>query len=124
MLLDTLLAVRRRSETLIAPLEPEDLMLQGMADASPPKWHLGHTNWFFDTFVLQPHAAGHRACDPLWSYQFNSYYVAIRARHPNTAMVGICCDYTRLEQLPRHPALDGQRRIGFFPGSSLGNFTP
>ena len=72
MLLDTLLAVRRRSETLIAPLEPEDLMLQGMADASPPKWHLGHTNWFFDTFVLQPHAAGHRACDPLWSYQFNS----------------------------------------------------
>ncbi|GIS14036.1 MAG: ergothioneine biosynthesis protein EgtB [Synechococcus sp.] len=43
MLLDTLLAVRRRSEALIAPLEPEDLMLQGMADASPPKWHLGHT---------------------------------------------------------------------------------
>ena len=82
MLLDTLLAVRQRSETLIAPLEPEDLMLQGMADASPPKWHLGHTNWFFDTFVLQPHAAGHRACDPLWSYQFNSYYDAIGARHP------------------------------------------
>ena len=39
-------------------------------------------------------------------------------------MVGICCDHTRLEQLPPHPALDGQRRIGFFPGSSLGNFTP
>ena len=58
MLLDTLLAVRRHSEALIAPLEPEDLMLQGMADASPPKWHLGHTTWFFDTFVLQPHAAG------------------------------------------------------------------
>ena len=82
MLLDTLLAVRRRSETLIAPLEPEDLMLQGMADASPPKWHLGHTNWFFDTFVLQPHAAGHRGCDPLWNYQFNSYYDAVGARHP------------------------------------------
>ena len=44
--------------------------------------------------------------------------------HPNIAMVGICCDHTRLERLPRHPALDGQRRIGFFPGSSLGNFTP
>ena len=82
MLLDTLLAVRSRSEALIEPLEPEDLMLQGMADASPPKWHLGHTNWFFDTFVLQPHAAGHRACDPLWSYQFNSYYEAVGARHP------------------------------------------
>ena len=82
MLLDTLLAVRRRSEALIAPLEPEDLMLQGMADASPPKWHLGHTTWFFDTFVLQPHAPGHQACDPLWSYQFNSYYEAVGARHP------------------------------------------
>ena len=49
---------------------------------------------------------------------------SLAARHPNTAMVGICCDHTRLEQLPQHPTLDGQRRIGFFPGSSLGNFTP
>lgn len=48
----------------------------------------------------------------------------LSARHPSTAMVGICCDHTRLKQLPRHPALEGQRRIGFFPGSSLGNFTP
>uniref|UniRef100_UPI003704B7CB L-histidine N(alpha)-methyltransferase n=1 Tax=Parasynechococcus sp. TaxID=3101203 RepID=UPI003704B7CB len=48
----------------------------------------------------------------------------LAARHSNTAIVGICCDHTRLEQLPQHPALDSQRRIGFFPGSSLGNFTP
>jgi L-histidine N-alpha-methyltransferase len=48
----------------------------------------------------------------------------LAVRHPTTAMVGICCDHTRLPQLPQHPALDGQRRIGFFPGSSLGNFTP
>ena len=82
MLLSKLREVRRRSEALIAPLEPEDLMLQGMADASPPKWHLGHTTWFFDTFVLQPHASGFEACDPLWSYQFNSYYEAVGARHP------------------------------------------
>ena len=68
VLLDTLLTVRRRSEALITPLEPEDLMLQGMADASPPKWHLGHTNWFFATFVLQPHAPRHESCVPLWSY--------------------------------------------------------
>ena len=47
----------------------------------------------------------------------------LAARHPNTAMVGICCDHTRLQQLPQHPALEEQRRIGFFPGSSLGNFT-
>ena len=82
MLVDTLLTVRRRSEALIAPLEPEDLMLQGMVDASPPKWHLGHTTWFFDTFILQPNAQAHQACNPLWSYQFNSYYEAVGARHP------------------------------------------
>ena len=46
LLLDTLLEVRDRSEALIARLEPEDLGLQGMADASPPKWHLAHTTWF------------------------------------------------------------------------------
>ena len=64
LLLNTLLEVRRRSEALIEPLEPEDLGLQGMADASPPKWHLAHTNWFFETFLLQPHLRGHQACDP------------------------------------------------------------
>jgi dimethylhistidine N-methyltransferase len=48
----------------------------------------------------------------------------LATRHPNTAMVGICCDHTRLVQLPHHPALEEQRRIGFFPGSSLGNFNP
>ena len=82
MLLETLLEVRRRSEVLISPLEPEDLVLQGMEDASPPKWHLAHTTWFFDTFLLQPHLPGHTACDPRWSYQFNSYYDAVGERHP------------------------------------------
>ena len=48
----------------------------------------------------------------------------LAVRHPATAMVGICCDHTQLKELPPHPALDSQRRIGFFPGSSLGNFTP
>ena len=88
MLLDTLLAVRRRSEALIAPLEPEDLMLQGMADASPPKWHLGHTTWFFDTFVLQPNAPEHQACDPLWScllYTSPSPRDMRRSRMPSSA---------------------------------------
>ena len=76
--------VRRRSEALIAGLEPEDLGLQGMADASPPKWHLAHTTWFFDTFVLQPYLTGHRPCDPRWSYQFNSYYDSVGERHPRS----------------------------------------
>ena len=84
MLLHTLLEVRRRSEALIAGLEPEDLGLQGMADASPPKWHLAHTTWFFDTFVLQPYLADHRPCDPRWSFQFNSYYEAMGERHPRS----------------------------------------
>ena len=84
MLLDTLLEVRDRSEALIARLEPEDLGLQGMADASPPKWHLAHTTWFFDTFVLQPHLASHTPCDPRWSYQFNSYYETVGERHPRS----------------------------------------
>ena len=82
MQLKTLLEVRHRSEALIDPLEPEDLGLQGMADASPPKWHLAHTNWFFETFLLQPHLRGHQSCDPRWAYQFNSYYDAIGDRHP------------------------------------------
>lgn len=84
MLLDTLLEVRDRSEALIARLEPEDLGLQGMADASPPKWHLAHTTWFFDTFVLQPHLPSHIPCDPRWSYQFNSYYETVGERHPRS----------------------------------------
>jgi ergothioneine biosynthesis protein EgtB len=77
-------AVWGRSEALIAPLEPEDLCLQGMADASPPKWHLGHTAWFFDTFLLQPDLAGWQgsADDRPWSYLFNSYYDAVGCRHP------------------------------------------
>ena len=82
MLLNSLLEVRRRSEALIRPLEPEDLGLQGMADASPPKWHLAHTTWFFETFLLQPHLPDHHPCDPRWSYQFNSYYDAVGDRHP------------------------------------------
>ena len=82
MLLNTLLEVRRRSESLIDPLQPEDLGLQGMEDASPPKWHLAHTNWFFETFLLQPHLPGHQRCDPRWSVLFNSYYEAVGARHP------------------------------------------
>jgi len=74
--------VRRFSEALILPLEPEDLNLQGMADASPPKWHLGHTTWFFETFLLEPHLEGWQGSDRRWAYLFNPYYDAIGPRHP------------------------------------------
>jgi ergothioneine biosynthesis protein EgtB len=53
-----------------------------MPDASPVKWHLAHTTWFFETFVLAPHARGYRLFDPAYGYLFNSYYNAIGARHP------------------------------------------
>jgi ergothioneine biosynthesis protein EgtB len=81
-LLSRLLTVRRASEALIAPLEPEDLCLQGMADASPPKWHLAHTTWFFETFVLGPFQPDHRPADPRWGYLFNSYYEIVGPRQP------------------------------------------
>lgn len=81
-LLSRLMDVRRRSEVLIEPLEAEDLCLQGMADASPPKWHLAHTTWFFETFVLIPHCPGYEGADARWSYLFNSYYDALGPRQP------------------------------------------
>ena len=81
-LLSRLMDVRRTSEMLIEPLEAEDLCLQGMADASPPKWHLAHTTWFFETFVLIPHCPGYEGADPRWNYLFNSYYDAVGPRQP------------------------------------------
>ncbi|MEA5417358.1 ergothioneine biosynthesis protein EgtB [Synechococcus sp. BA-132 BA5] len=81
-LLQRLQAVRQHSERLIDGLEPEDLCLQGMADASPAKWHLGHTTWFFETFLLEPHLPGHETPDRRWGHLFNSYYEAIGSRHP------------------------------------------
>ena len=61
--------------------------LQGMADASPPKWHLGHTSWFFEEFLLKapelaPLIPGYEPADSRWGYLFNSYYEAVGARHP------------------------------------------
>jgi ergothioneine biosynthesis protein EgtB len=80
--LDRFLSVRAHSEQLAAPLSPEDQTVQSMADASPTKWHLAHTTWFFETFVLKPHLTGYRAFDPVYEYLFNSYYEALGPRHP------------------------------------------
>jgi ergothioneine biosynthesis protein EgtB len=80
-LLERLLQVRRASERLIEGLEPEDLCLQGMADASPAKWHLGHTTWFFEEFLLRQQP-GYEPAEDRWRYLFNSYYEAVGERHP------------------------------------------
>ncbi|HEX6885860.1 MAG TPA: DinB family protein, partial [Planctomycetota bacterium] len=74
--------VRRRTEELCAPLRVEDLVVQSMPDASPAKWHLAHTSWFFETFVLRPAVAGYRLFHPAYPALFNSYYESAGARHP------------------------------------------
>ena len=73
-------AVRRQTLTLAAPLSAEDAAVQSMPDASPVKWHLAHTTWFFETFVLQPYTPGYTPYHPLYSYLFNSYYQHVGAR--------------------------------------------
>lgn len=74
--------VRARTEALIAPLSAEDCALQSMPDASPAKWHLAHTTWFFETFVVTPVDGLYRSPDRVYRSLFNSYYHAVGARHP------------------------------------------
>jgi len=75
-------AVRRLSLDIAAPLSDADAGLQPMPDASPAKWHLAHTTWFFETFLLRDHVVGYRAHDESWAYLFNSYYEGEGERHP------------------------------------------
>ncbi len=74
-------AIRAHSLALAAPLSDEDAQLQSMPDASPTKWHLAHTTWFFETLVLRPHLAGYRVFDERWPLLFNSYYERLGPRH-------------------------------------------
>src|SRR5574339_446773 len=74
--------VRDTTTALTESLSAEDCAIQSMPDASPAKWHLAHTTWFFETFVLKPQVRGYREFDPAFGYLFNSYYNAIGERHP------------------------------------------
>jgi len=74
--------VRQASVALTRSLTPEDQTAQSMPDASPTKWHLAHTSWFFETFLLAPRLAGYRPFDPRFGYLFNSYYEALGERQP------------------------------------------
>jgi ergothioneine biosynthesis protein EgtB len=80
--LDSLRAARALTERLCAPLAVEDYGLQSMPDASPPKWHLAHTTWFFETFVLSAFADEYRPFHPQYGFLFNSYYQAVGERWP------------------------------------------
>lgn len=73
---------RRFSLALVQPLALEDYGVQPMPDASPPKWHLAHTTWFFETFLLQPYLSGYQAFAPQYEYLFNSYYNGVGAQFP------------------------------------------
>lgn len=75
-------AVRLATLALVKPLSEADCTVQSMPDASPVKWHLAHTSWFFETFVLTPHVAGYAVFNPAFKVLFNSYYHAVGARHP------------------------------------------
>jgi len=73
---------RQLTEKLAEPLGPEDQCVQSMPDASPVKWHLAHTTWFFETLVLMAHLPGYEPYDRRYRYLFNSYYEALGPRHP------------------------------------------
>ncbi|XRD81746.1 L-histidine N(alpha)-methyltransferase [Dyella halodurans] len=81
-LVDRYQSIRADTEILVQPLDAEDMVLQSMPDASPAKWHLAHTTWFFETFVLSAFKSGYRVFDSSYAYLFNSYYEAAGPRHP------------------------------------------
>jgi ergothioneine biosynthesis protein EgtB len=74
--------IRAATRALAAPLSPEDCAIQSMPEASPVKWHLAHTTWFFETFILSRHEPRREPFDPAFRVLFNSYYHAVGERHP------------------------------------------
>ena len=104
---DRFAAVRAATLALCETLLPEDYVVQSMPDASPTKWHLAHTTWFFETFVLGPHLPGHRPYRDGWSTLFNSYYVAAGPRHPRPER-GLLTRPTVPEVLAYRTAVDDQ----------------
>ncbi|HAS29589.1 MAG TPA: ergothioneine biosynthesis protein EgtB, partial [Alcanivorax sp.] len=73
---------RAFSETLCEPLTAEDMGLQACPEVSPPRWHLAHTTWFFETFILKPFAPGYKPSDERFEYLFNSYYNGVGEQYP------------------------------------------
>ena len=74
--------VRQTSEQICQPLETEDYLIQPIVEVSPPKWHLAHTSWFYETFILKPFSPGYHEYHPLFATLFNSYYNGVGVFHP------------------------------------------
>lgn len=72
--------VRKRTAHICSPLQTEDYVVQPVIDVSPPKWHLGHTTWFFETFILKPYFMAYQEFNPEYNYVFNSYYETVGVR--------------------------------------------
>jgi ergothioneine biosynthesis protein EgtB len=117
--------VRGLTEALCAPLAVEDYVVQSMPDASPAKWHLAHTTWFFETFVLAPSVADYRPFHPQYNYLFNSYYNAVGDRWPRPRR-GLLTRPTVEEVYAYRHAVDG-RVLDLLAGSGderLGRLAP
>jgi len=101
--------VRAETEARCAPLVTEDYVVQSMPDASPVAWHLAHTTWFFETFVLGPHQPGFAPWRAAWGPLFNSYYVSVGPRHPRPER-GLLTRPTVAEVYAYRARVDGQVR--------------
>lgn len=94
--------IRRQTEGLVEGLSADDQMVQSTTEASPTKWHLAHTTWFFETFILLPHVAGYKPFDPRFTFLFNSYYKQLDG-HPQRSIRGTFSRPT-LEEVQRYRA--------------------
>jgi ergothioneine biosynthesis protein EgtB len=110
-------AVRTFTTSLCEGLQPEDMVVQSMSDVSPTKWHLAHTSWFFETFLLTPHAPSYCVFDPVYAFLFNSYYVQAGERHCR-AQRGYISRPTVGEVLRYRQHVD-EHMLAFLQGSAL-----
>jgi ergothioneine biosynthesis protein EgtB len=106
--------VRQFTERLCQPLVTEDYVIQAMPDVSPPKWHLAHTSWFFETFILAVASPGYRSAHASYAYLFNSYYVAAGERHcrPKRGLLS----RPTVEEVYRYRAYVDQHMTAFLEG--------
>lgn len=121
--------VRRQTERLCAPLAVEDYVIQSMQDASPARWHLAHTTWFFETFVLVQACPGYAPWHSDFAYLFNSYYNQIGAQYPrpkrgllSRPSVAEIYDYRRTvdERMEAFLSAGDARAEPFLPAIELG----